>query len=81
MGLFRDLYEDFKAWRRGEVRVAPRGTRGRVYARKDGEPSGGPTVNVASTATATLTMIITRADGTKEIVTRPATVTKVSPNG
>ena len=27
-------WEDFKAWRRAEKRVAPRGARGRIYARK-----------------------------------------------
>lgn len=32
----KTYWEDFKAWRRGEVRVAPRGTTGRIYARKDG---------------------------------------------
>ena len=28
------LWEDFKAWRRAEKRVAPRGARGRIYAKK-----------------------------------------------
>ncbi len=35
----RQLWEDFKAHRRGEVRVAP-GMRGRVYARKEDRASG-----------------------------------------
>ena len=33
-------WEDFKAWRRGERRVAPHGTTGRIYERK-GSDSGG----------------------------------------
>ncbi len=36
----RVRWQDFRAWRRGEKRVAPRGTRGRVYAPK-GEIAGG----------------------------------------
>ncbi len=35
MNLFRSFIEDFKAWRRGEVRVAPRKCSGRVYAPRD----------------------------------------------
>ena len=35
----RQVWEDWKAKRRGEVRVAP-GLRGRVYARKEGRASG-----------------------------------------
>ncbi len=36
MNLLKSLWQDFKAGRRGERRVAPRGVRGRIYARKDG---------------------------------------------
>lgn len=32
-----ELVADFKAWRRGEKRVAKYGTRGRVYADKEGK--------------------------------------------
>lgn len=42
----RDLIDDFRAWRRSEVRVGPRGSRGRVYRKKDGaepEAPGGVT--------------------------------------
>lgn len=35
LSFFRSLVEDFKAYRRGEYRVAPRGSTGRVYARKN----------------------------------------------
>ena len=29
-----ELWNDFKAWRRGEHRIAPYGTQGRVYSKK-----------------------------------------------
>lgn len=31
---------DFHSWRRGETRIAPRGLRGRVYARKQDQTDG-----------------------------------------
>ena len=34
----REIRQDFRAWRRGEKRVAPRGTWGRVYTRKNPDP-------------------------------------------
>lgn len=34
--LLRWLWEDFKAYRRGERRIAPRGSRGRIYEKKAG---------------------------------------------
>lgn len=72
------LREDFKAWRRGEKRVAPRGTTGRVYAKKAEEvppPSGGGVnVNLPIKGSATLRMKITRADGSVEYREEPATV-------
>ena len=33
------LWEDFKAWRRGERRIAPHGATGRIYERKNGHDS------------------------------------------
>ena len=33
MNFFKALWEDYKARRRGETRVAPRDSRGRVYTR------------------------------------------------
>lgn len=42
----KDTIGDFHAWRRGEIRVGPRGSRGRVYRRRDGtepEAPGGRT--------------------------------------
>ena len=64
--------EDFKAWRRGEVRVAEKGvTRGRIYEKRDLEapvipdkPVGG--ASMFANATADLEIQITRADGTVE---------------
>lgn len=61
----RELWEDAKAWRRGERRVAPHGTRGRVYRRKKGDVPAGPMPGTA-TGTATMTAKIVRADGTVE---------------
>ena len=42
MKFLRILWEDLKAARRGERRIAPRGARGRVYEKKDatGKASG-----------------------------------------
>ena len=34
------LWEDAKAWRRGDRRIAPRGARGRIYRRKGAEGRG-----------------------------------------
>lgn len=73
----RTFVEDFKAHRRGEVRVAPRGHTGRVYA-KSSAPSS--VARVSAQPVATLTMHITRANGTVETVTVPATV-KALPHG
>ena len=66
--------EDFKAWRRGERRVAPRGARGRVYEKKNVEPTSGPSFLFKKEPVATLTMRVTRADGSVEQVTVPAQV-------
>jgi hypothetical protein len=71
---FRELKEDFKAHRRGERRVAPRGATGRVYAKAG---SVGPSTgehNSAGRASATLSMKITRADGSIEFRQAPATI-------
>ncbi len=35
----KSLREDFAAWRRGERRVGARGSRGRVFVKRDGTPS------------------------------------------
>lgn len=58
-----EKWQDFKAWRRGEHRIAK--GRGRVYAKKDGsreeiEPA-------RKMPTATITAKVIRADGSIEI--------------
>lgn len=82
MNILRVLWEDFKAFRRGERRIAPRSiTRGRIYERKSvDQPSSGSGFAVRRTPKATLTMEITRADGTVERVVVPASVREV-PSG
>lgn len=35
-----ELWQDVKAFRRGEKRVLPHGSRGRVYERRDGRRAG-----------------------------------------
>lgn len=63
MSFWSDIWQDFKAWRRGERRIAK--GRGRVYAKKDGSRDELDPVRVAPTATMTATLI--RADGSTEI--------------
>lgn len=72
MGYFKTMWEDFKAYRRDEVRVAPKGVRGRVYAEKDAPTSPGH--SVASKGKAELEMIVTRVNGDVERIVVPATV-------
>jgi hypothetical protein len=54
MKLFRSLIEDFKAFRRGERRVAPRAARGRVYEKRSAASNGGSIVGVKLTPTITI---------------------------
>jgi hypothetical protein len=74
----KSFYEDFKAWRRKEKRVAPRAVRGRVYQRKEGSDIGVPdtVVKIKKEPVATLTMKVTREDGSTEIIKVPAQVTQ-----
>lgn len=77
--IVRRLIEDFKAYRRGEKRIAP-GMRGRVYARKNGDNDiGKGGKRFKSKAVATLHMRVIRADGTVEEIDVPAVVGE--PNG
>jgi hypothetical protein len=76
-----DFKDDVKAARRGEKRIAPRGQglRGRVYARPgDEEGAAFNRVLVSRSPTATLTMVVTRADGTVETIKVPASAVQVS---
>lgn len=66
------LKEGVKAHRRGEIRVAPRGTRGRVYRKKD---EAGSALPAKTEPKATIYMKITRADGSVEYRESPAQVT------
>ena len=59
--MFRETWQNFKAWRRGERRIAPAGTRGRVYEQKNPSSSGAHKVETKTTYT-TLARVI-RADG------------------
>lgn len=54
----RGLIEAFRAWRRGERRIAPAGVRGRVYARKGG---GSPGISAKTTLQAKMTQRVFRA--------------------
>jgi hypothetical protein len=67
MELGRTIKEDFKAWRRGERRVAP-GLRGRVYVRKEDEaaPPDDGVKRSPHKANLKLSARVTRADGTIE---------------
>lgn len=63
MNPLRQLWEDFKAWRRGERRIKP--GRGRVYVKKDG--SREEIQPAPKTPAATMTAKVIRADGSIEI--------------
>ena len=59
--MFRETWQNFKAWRRGERRIVPSGTRGRVYEQKSPSLSSAMAVETKTTYT-TLARVI-RADG------------------
>ena len=66
---FRVAHEDFKAYRRGERRVAPRGHSGRIYQKKDGSiDNSGTNVEIGSSPKVDLVVTVIRKDGTTEIV-------------
>jgi len=72
-------WETFKAWRRGEKRINKHAERGRCFVdRKTGEHRTGAASPEGAVMglkpTATMTMVVTRADGTVEEFTRPATI-------
>ena len=59
----KTFWEDYKAWKRGERRVGARGSRGRVYERKEGyqpAPNAGSTTRSRSV---TLTARVFRKNG------------------
>jgi hypothetical protein len=54
MSFFKNVWEDLKAFRRGERRVAPHGVTGRVYAKRNPEKNlagGGQKVLAKTTIT------------------------------
>ncbi len=60
----REIWQNYKAWRRGERRVAARGARGRIYEQKNPPPSAAHEVKTKTTYT-TLARVI-RADGSPD---------------
>lgn len=71
------LWEDFKAWRRGEKRVSD-ASRGRVYAKRDkGSTSPG---SVRSKATATCEVMVTRKNGEQEFFNVPVSIENLEEN-
>ena len=76
MNLLRSLIEDFRAWRRGETRVAPRKLTGRVYALKETPKAGGGAKVMRSKGVMTLERRVFRA-ATGEWETLPQIRTKL----
>lgn len=53
--MIREIWEDLKAFRRGEKRIAPRGTTGRIYAKRNPEKNlAGGGQKVVANATITI---------------------------
>lgn len=71
MGLIRYYWENFKAWRRGEVRIAPRGVTGRVFAKKNAEPAPDTGMSTMVRGKVSTELKITKADGTVHVVHLP----------
>ncbi len=59
----KSLKEDFAAWRRGEKRVGARGSRGRVFVKRDGTPLGAPGAITDRKRTIKVTARVIRAAG------------------
>ena len=74
--MFDKLKDKYRTWKRDEVRIAPYGVRGRVYAKKHPEVEASATAEkrVVSSGKAELTMKIKRADGSVEVRKEPASV-------
>jgi len=73
--VFNRIKESFGAWRRGEKRIAPHGSRGRVFVKKnpEAESSAGSEKRISAGPKAVLEITVTRADGTVEKHAVPAT--------
>lgn len=57
-------WHDFRAWRRGDRRIAPAGSRGRIYEKRAGGPVGPHQVKTETTFKTTARVI--RADGSPD---------------
>ncbi len=77
--MFRRLFDWYQMKLRGERRIAPYGSRGRIYERKNPEPAstGEAGREFSAGPTCTVTAKITRADGTVEMVDLPGSVTNL----
>jgi hypothetical protein len=62
---FREIKEDLKALRRGEKRVAPFGSTGRVYAKRKPASDDGA-INPKTKPNLSISARVIRADGTVE---------------
>ena len=81
----RELIQDFKAWRRGEVRVA-RGLRGRTHMRKSdiqaaGEQGSSSVVKAPHKTTVRMTARHIHADGSPDTLYDLGTMKQETPNG
>lgn len=63
---FRELKEDLKALRRGEKRIAPFGSTGRVYAKRNPPPTSDGSINPQSEPKLSISARVIRADGKVE---------------
>lgn len=73
------FWEGLKAQRRGERRIAPYGSRGRVFEKRnpEAESSALSGKNISAGPKLTVTAKITRADGSVEIRNLSGTATKL----
>ena len=69
----REYWQDYKAWRRGEYRVAPYGARGRVYARRNEEVPDASMQVSARTTYKTLARVISEEERPDEYYELSAT--------
>lgn len=76
MNPVKKLWEDLKARRRGEKRVASRKIRGRVYEKTPPDPTQSPVgqASMKVSPQATCNIKVTRADGTVEHYEAPAQI-------
>lgn len=71
--MFKQVVEAYRAWRRNETRTAPGAVRGRIYAKNEESTGGG--INIPVEPEVQLEVTITRADGSVERMSLPASAT------